>query len=128
MLEWFITFPGILITCGVLLLIISIVAFIVTTSKEEKKNEMPTEKANPELKVEEVKTEKEEVVEIPIEVEEKIIEIKTPDFNEKETKIDYSFEEEVPAQEIKTSAYGGYNPLDDIKFEKNNEEEIDILD
>ena len=39
--EWFLTIPGILITCGVILLIIALIMFIVGSTKGKKNKEMP---------------------------------------------------------------------------------------
>lgn len=39
--DWFLTIPGILITCGVILLIIALIMFIVGTTKGKKNKEMP---------------------------------------------------------------------------------------
>lgn len=39
--EWFLTIPGILITCGVILLIIALIMFIVGSMKGKKNKEMP---------------------------------------------------------------------------------------
>lgn len=125
MLEWLTSIPGILISCGVLLLIISVIIFIATSKKgetepvkEEVKEEKPV--AIEEVKVEEPKEEvnfepvveiKEEVVEVPVETEEETIEIEIP--VEEEPKMDYSFTE--VQQEAKPTVYGGFNPLDNIK-------------
>lgn len=39
--EWFLTIPGILVSCGVLLLIIALIMFIVSATKGKKKEEVP---------------------------------------------------------------------------------------
>ena len=46
-LDWFLTIPGILISCGVLLLLIALIIFIVTSvkaKKEEKEDKARIEK------------------------------------------------------------------------------------
>ena len=143
MLEWFTSIPGILISCGVLLLIISVIVFIATSKKgeteptkepvkEEKTvvvEEVKVEEPKEEIKVEPVVEIKEEVVEVPVETEEEeTIEIKIP--VEEEPKLDYSFTE--VQEEAKPSVYGGFNPLDNIKRNvvepTESEVKIDTLD
>ena len=98
MLDWFTTIPGILISAGVILLIISVVLFI-TGNKQDKK-EAKVEKKEPEIKitepvVEEVKeAPKEELleevseVELPIEDKEETKEIEIPTEEEMEITFD----------------------------------------
>lgn len=65
-IDWFLTIPGILISCGVILLIIALIMFVVSTSgnsKEEVPSVLENKEESKEFNVEPVVTEVEEKVE-----------------------------------------------------------------
>ena len=65
-IDWFLTIPGILISCGVILLIIALIMFVVSTSgnsKEEVPSVLENKEESKEINVEPVVTEVEEKVE-----------------------------------------------------------------
>jgi len=65
-IDWFLTIPGILISCGVILLIIALIMFVVSTSgnaKEEVPSVLDNKDESKEINVEPVVTEVEEKVE-----------------------------------------------------------------
>lgn len=68
--DWFLTIPGILITCGVVLLIVALIMFIFSSVKGKKKVEVPSilneEKDAKEEIAEEIKTVVTEVIDTPV--------------------------------------------------------------
>ena len=144
MLDWFMTIPGLLITCGVILLIVALVLFILGNKKEKTTNNIAinTGVANQPLVNDEVATVEPTPVVINTPVEDKVMEpvsepsvidfgTTTEDASVAPTEYDFSISEaqpvveetpvvepvteEVNAEEPEVTIYGGNNPLENTQ-------------
>ena len=129
MLDWFTTIPGLLITCGAVLLLIALVLFILGNRKEKTTNNiaMNTGMANQPLINDEVTTIEPTPIVIDKPTEEKsseplvseptvINDESAPEVTDFTTEYDFSIPEAAPVEEIKVeepevTIYGGNNPL-----------------
>ena len=133
MLDWFATIPGILITCGIILLLIAVVLFVLGNKKEKTSNNMAmnTGMATQPLINDEVTTVEPTplVLDTPVEevkVEEPIISEPTvidqqpaAEVSDATTQYDFSIPvtpvEEVKIEEPQVTIYGGNNPLENTE-------------
>ena len=130
MLDWFTTVPGLLITCGAVLLLIALVLFILGNKKEKTTSNMAmnTGMANQPLINDEVTTVEPTplVIDTP-NVEEPVVSEPTvinqdaePEVTDATTEYNFSIptvakDEEVKVEEPEVTIYGGNNPLENTE-------------
>jgi hypothetical protein len=133
MLNWFTTIPGLLITCGIILLIIAVVLYVLGNKKEKTSGNvaMNSEMVNQQLTTDEVTTVEPTPVVLDTPIEEVKIEepeISEPNVIDQEpvttpvTEFDFSIPNAIPAEEIKVETpevtiYGGNSPLENTEVE-----------